>query len=284
MSLWWQRHPVTSTTSLSTATTFELWTSQWKIHSVYENWDGAGFGVSKSCFLPLSGCLTGWTSPQMINTCGWFPSRPVLITHSLYGSASHRRSLDSEYGTTTNRLKTLTEGWESNLGSVFLEWVFSVQQVCSLVFFSTHTSCAVCFLQLKVVHVFLDGLCISPLGGFLIRKGAGNCHFDFAQEILFIDYLQSNTSTAAHNRTLTTTSKNTEDTHAHWYSTLSILLHSSLCNNLNSTYFLSSWGMKLFVCVFRGRNRRDELASMDYEAPLMPCGCILAFAYWWYSL
>ncbi|KAK2870458.1 hypothetical protein Q8A67_024850 [Cirrhinus molitorella] len=92
---------------------------------------------------------------------------------------------------------------------------------------------------LKVVHVFLDGLCISPLEGFLIRKGPGNCHFDFAQEILFIDYIQSNTSTAGHNRALTTTSKNTEDVHAHW-----------------------------------GGNRRDELASMDYEAPLMPCGFI----------
>uniref|UniRef100_A0A671RBY8 Katanin interacting protein n=1 Tax=Sinocyclocheilus anshuiensis TaxID=1608454 RepID=A0A671RBY8_9TELE len=66
---------------------------------------------------------------------------------------------------------------------------------------------------LKVVHVFLDSVCISPIGGFLIRKGPGNCHFDFAQEILFIDYLQ-------------------------------------------------------------GGNRRDELASMDYEAPLMPCGFI----------
>uniref|UniRef100_A0A8C2A4W0 Si:dkey-161j23.6 n=1 Tax=Cyprinus carpio TaxID=7962 RepID=A0A8C2A4W0_CYPCA len=66
---------------------------------------------------------------------------------------------------------------------------------------------------LKVVHVFLDSVCVSPVGGFLIRKGPGNCHFDFAQEILFIDYLQ-------------------------------------------------------------GGNRRDELASMDYEAPLMPCGFI----------
>ncbi|XDV47960.1 hypothetical protein PO909_017495 [Leuciscus waleckii] len=87
----------------------------------------------------------------------------------------------------------------------------------------------------KVVHVFLDGVCISPLEGFLIRKGPGNCHFDFAQEVLFIDYLQSNMSTA----TLTATSKNTDDTHAHW-----------------------------------GGTRRDELASMDYEAPLRPCGFI----------
>lgn len=36
----------------------------------------------------------------------------------------------------------------------------------------------------------LDGHSISPPEGFLIRKGPGNCHFDFAQEILFLDYLQ----------------------------------------------------------------------------------------------
>jgi len=42
----------------------------------------------------------------------------------------------------------------------------------------------------KVVHVLLDGQSISPPEGFLIRKGPGNCHFDFAQEILFLDYLQ----------------------------------------------------------------------------------------------
>lgn len=92
---------------------------------------------------------------------------------------------------------------------------------CVSLCFSAHVPhVAMCFLQVKVVHVFLDGTCISPLGGFLIRKGPGNCHFDFAQEILFIDYIQSNTSTAAHNRSLTTTSKNTEDR----YSTLLILL------------------------------------------------------------
>ncbi|XP_019062949.1 protein KIAA0556 homolog isoform X2 [Fukomys damarensis] len=43
----------------------------------------------------------------------------------------------------------------------------------------------------KIVHVSLDGLRISPADGFLIRKGPGNCHFDFAQEILFVDYLQA---------------------------------------------------------------------------------------------
>nr|XP_020667632.1 protein KIAA0556 homolog isoform X1 [Pogona vitticeps]XP_020667633.1 protein KIAA0556 homolog isoform X1 [Pogona vitticeps]XP_020667634.1 protein KIAA0556 homolog isoform X1 [Pogona vitticeps] len=78
----------------------------------------------------------------------------------------------------------------------------------------------------KVVHVSLDGCCISPPGGFLIRKGPGNCHFDFAQEILFADYLRG-------------------------------------------------------PPVVPVRERRDmkkvEHASMDYEAPLMPCGFIFQF-------
>lgn len=78
----------------------------------------------------------------------------------------------------------------------------------------------------KLIHVFLDDAAISPSEGFLIRKGPGNCHFDFAQEILFIDYLQTPTD-----------SKSAEDYHKRSY-------------------------------------RRQEQASMDYEAPIMPCGFI----------
>ncbi|NXA09629.1 K0556 protein, partial [Sapayoa aenigma] len=78
----------------------------------------------------------------------------------------------------------------------------------------------------KVVHVLLDGHSISPPEGFLIRKGPGNCHFDFAQEILFLDYLQPQATNKVHRRT----------------------------------------GAK-----------RMEQASMDYEAPLMPCGFIFQF-------
>lgn len=44
--------------------------------------------------------------------------------------------------------------------------------------------------QVKLIHLFMDDAAISPSEGFLIRKGPGNCHFDFAQEILFIDFLQ----------------------------------------------------------------------------------------------
>ncbi|KAG8513543.1 hypothetical protein J0S82_012856 [Galemys pyrenaicus] len=76
----------------------------------------------------------------------------------------------------------------------------------------------------KIVHVSLDGLCVSPPEGFLVRKGPGNCHFDFAQEILFVDYLQT--------RLLPQPAQRVD-------------------------------------------SKSLERASMDYEAPLMPCGCIL---------
>ncbi|XP_017704132.1 PREDICTED: protein KIAA0556 homolog isoform X4 [Rhinopithecus bieti] len=78
----------------------------------------------------------------------------------------------------------------------------------------------------KIVHVSLDGLCVSPPEGFLIRKGPGNCHFDFAQEILFVDYLRA--------RLLPQPARRLD--------------------------------MKSLEC-----------ASMDYEAPLMPCGFIFQF-------
>nr|XP_030727438.1 protein KIAA0556 homolog isoform X4 [Globicephala melas] len=78
----------------------------------------------------------------------------------------------------------------------------------------------------KIVHVSLDGLCVSPPEGFLIRKGPGNCHFDFAQEILFVDYLQR---------------------------------------------------CPLPPPAQRLDTKSLERASMDYEAPLMPCGFIFQF-------
>ncbi|XP_043416180.1 katanin-interacting protein isoform X2 [Prionailurus bengalensis] len=78
----------------------------------------------------------------------------------------------------------------------------------------------------KIVHISLDGLGISPPEGFLIRKGPGNCHFDFAQEILFVDHLQAR---------------------------------------------------QLPQPAQRLNTQSQERASMDYEAPLMPCGFIFQF-------
>ncbi|KAM6964331.1 katanin-interacting protein isoform 2-T2 [Tautogolabrus adspersus] len=82
------------------------------------------------------------------------------------------------------------------------------------------------FRGVKLVHVFVDDVAISPPEGFLIRKGPGNCHFDFAQEILFIDFLHKPTA-----------NKGAEDYH-------------------------------------KGSSKKQEQASMDYEAPIMPCGFI----------
>lgn len=45
----------------------------------------------------------------------------------------------------------------------------------------------------------MDDVAISPTEGFLIRKGPGNCHFDFAQEILFVDFLQTSTDNKSNN-------------------------------------------------------------------------------------
>ena len=42
-------------------------------------------------------------------------------------------------------------------------------------------------LQVKCMHVTLDDRAVSPPDGFLIRKGPGNCYFDFAQEVSFTE-------------------------------------------------------------------------------------------------
>ncbi|NWW18030.1 K0556 protein, partial [Falcunculus frontatus] len=102
-----------------------------------------------------------------------------------------------------------------------------IESIAGLRFWNYNKSPEDTYRGAKVVHVMLDGHSISPLEGFLIRKGPGNCHFDFAQEILFLDYLQPQPAPK---------------------------LHRS-----------------------RTASRTLEQASMDYEAPLMPCGFIFQF-------
>ncbi|NXP02286.1 K0556 protein, partial [Thinocorus orbignyianus] len=101
-----------------------------------------------------------------------------------------------------------------------------IESIAGLRFWNYNKSPEDTYRGAKVVHVLLDGHSISPLEGFLIRKGPGNCHFDFAQEILFLDYLQP-----------------------------------QLINKVQR----------------RTGSKRIEQASMDYEAPLMPCGFVFQF-------
>ncbi|KAJ8245822.1 hypothetical protein GJAV_G00260670 [Gymnothorax javanicus] len=102
-----------------------------------------------------------------------------------------------------------------------------IQTVAGLRIWNYNKSHEDTYRGVKVMHVTLDDMVISPPEGFLIRKGPGNCHFDFAQEILFIDYLQP----------------------AGCRSPESHQLH-------------------------KGGLQKLERASMDYDAPPMPCGFI----------
>ncbi|NXI91837.1 K0556 protein, partial [Psophia crepitans] len=101
-----------------------------------------------------------------------------------------------------------------------------IESIAGLRFWNYNKSPEDTYRGAKVVHVLLDGHSISPPEGFLIRKGPGNCHFDFAQEILFLDYLQPQPINKVQKRT---------------------------------------------------GSKRMEQASMDYEAPLMPCGFVFQF-------
>ncbi|NXU57334.1 K0556 protein, partial [Turnix velox] len=101
-----------------------------------------------------------------------------------------------------------------------------IESITGLRFWNYNKSPEDTYRGAKVVHVLLDGHSISPPEGFLIRKGPGNCHFDFAQEILFLEYQQPQLINKVQRRT----------------------------------------GSKIM-----------EQASMDYEAPLMPCGFIFQF-------
>ncbi|XP_055994774.1 katanin-interacting protein [Sorex fumeus] len=100
------------------------------------------------------------------------------------------------------------------------------QSIAGLRFWNYNKSPEDTYRGAKIVHVSLDALSVSPPEGFLIRKGPGNCHFDFAQEILFVDYLQAR-------------------------------LPARPTQRLEA--------------------ESTERASMDYEAPLMPCGFIFQF-------
>ncbi|XP_075420768.1 katanin-interacting protein isoform X1 [Tenrec ecaudatus] len=100
------------------------------------------------------------------------------------------------------------------------------QSITGLRFWNYNKSPEDTYRGAKIIHVSLDGLCVSPPEGFLIRKGPGNCHFDFAQELLFVDHLLPRPLPPPARR-----------------------LHT----------------------------KSREHASMDYEAPLMPCGFIFQF-------
>ncbi|XP_051927947.1 katanin-interacting protein isoform X2 [Hippocampus zosterae] len=126
------------------------------------------------------------------------------------------------------------------------------QTVAGLRIWNYNKSAEDSYSGVKVIHVIMDDVAVSPVEGFLIRKGPGNCHFDFAQEILFVDYLQTPAD-----------GKSAEE-HPNKYKHVRASPRSGGCGAFTPC-----------ACVhFRRGAKKAEQASMDYEAPIMPCGFI----------
>ncbi|XP_055006031.1 katanin-interacting protein isoform X1 [Boleophthalmus pectinirostris] len=102
-----------------------------------------------------------------------------------------------------------------------------VQTIAGLRIWNYNKSPEDSYRGVKLIHVLMDDVAISPSDGFLIRKGPGNCHFDFAQELLFVDFLQTPTETKC---------------------------------------------AEIFP--YKENAKKQEEASMDYEALIMPSGFI----------
>ncbi|XP_042197206.1 katanin-interacting protein isoform X2 [Callorhinchus milii] len=113
------------------------------------------------------------------------------------------------------------------------------QSIVGLRFWNYNKTSEDTYRGAKIVHVTLDGCRISPPEGFLIRKGPGNCHFDFAQEILFIDYLQN--SEAAGKQQIRNCPKNVEQASMDYESPL------MPCGFIFQLQLLTSWGDPYYI-------------------------------------
>ncbi|XP_071813789.1 katanin-interacting protein-like isoform X2 [Apostichopus japonicus] len=103
-----------------------------------------------------------------------------------YGSDDRTldKILDGENITTSDEhmwLAPFSEGADHTLTIDFQQKV----QISGLRIWNYNKSPEDTYRGIKTMHVFLDNKPLSPKSGYLIRKGPGNCFFDFAQEVTF---------------------------------------------------------------------------------------------------
>ncbi|XP_052071709.1 katanin-interacting protein-like [Mytilus californianus] len=108
--------------------------------------------------------------------------------HSLPGHENDDRTLDKVID--NNNLTTsdehmwmipFTEGQNHTLSIEFSQ----TQMISGLRVWNYNKSREDTYRGARIVHVTIDDKQVSPPEGYLIRKGPGVCHFDFAQEISF---------------------------------------------------------------------------------------------------